>query len=57
MNADLYFIDRIGLNRFVGTQRSNGFASMIKQIKLDAFALKAKMESNALAVGGSWSLT
>jgi cysteine desulfuration protein SufE len=47
VNADLYFIDRIGLNRFVGTQRSNGFASMIKQIKLDAFALKTKMESNA----------
>ena len=47
VNADLYFIDQIGLNRFVGTQRSNGFSSMIKQIKLDAFALKTKMESNA----------
>ena len=47
VNSDLYFIDQIGLNRFVGTQRSNGFASMIKQIKLDAFALKTKLESNA----------
>lgn len=47
VNADLNFIERIGLNRFVGTQRSNGFASMIKQIKLYAFALKTKMESNA----------
>jgi len=47
VNADLYFIDRIGLNRFIGTQRSNGFASMIKQIKLYALALKTKMESNA----------
>ena len=46
VNADLYFIDRIGLNRFVGTQRSNGFGSMIKQIKLDALALKVKLESN-----------
>ena len=47
VNSDLYFIDRIGLNRFVGTQRSNGFSSMIKQIKLYALALKTKMESNA----------
>ena len=34
--ADLYFIDKIGMNRFIGTQRSNGFAAMIKQMKLFA---------------------
>ncbi len=33
LNADLYFIDKIGMNRFIGTQRSNGFAAMIKQMK------------------------
>ncbi|MGB3852583.1 MAG: SufE family protein [Tunicatimonas sp.] len=36
LNADLYFIDKIGMNRFIGTQRSNGFAAMIKQMKLFA---------------------
>ena len=36
LEADLYFIDKIGMNRFIGTQRSNGFAAMIKQIKLFA---------------------
>ncbi len=33
LNAELYFIDKIGMNRFIGTQRSNGFAAMIRQIK------------------------
>ena len=33
LNAELYFIDKIGMNRFIGTQRSNGFAAMIKQMK------------------------
>ncbi len=42
LNSDLYFIDRIGMNRFIGTQRSNGFAAMIKQMKLYALALSAK---------------
>lgn len=36
LNAELYFIDRIGMNRFIGTQRTNGFAAMIKQMKLFA---------------------
>ena len=36
LTADLYFIDKIGMNRFIGTQRSNGFAAMIKQMKLFA---------------------
>ena len=37
-NADLNFIERIGLNRFIGTQRSNGLSAMIRQMKLDAIA-------------------
>ena len=42
---DIYFPDKIGMNRFIGTQRSNGFAAMIKQMKMYALALTAKQES------------
>lgn len=44
LQADLYFISKIGMERFIGTQRSNGFAAMVKQIKLYALALKTKQE-------------
>jgi cysteine desulfuration protein SufE len=44
LKADLYFMSRIGMDRFIGTQRSNGFAAMIKQMKLYALAFKTKME-------------
>jgi cysteine desulfuration protein SufE len=44
LHADLYFMSRIGMERFIGTQRSNGFAAMIKQMKLYALAFKSKME-------------
>jgi cysteine desulfuration protein SufE len=44
LNSDLYFMSRIGMERFIGTQRSNGFAAMIKQMKLYALAYKTKME-------------
>jgi cysteine desulfuration protein SufE len=44
LNADLYFMRKIGMERFIGTQRSNGFAAMIKQMKLYALAFKTKME-------------
>ncbi len=40
LNADLYFPAKIGMNRFIGTQRSNGFASMVKQINNYAIVLK-----------------
>src|SRR5687768_16407393 len=40
LKADLYFMNRIGMDRFIGTQRSNGFAAMIKQMKLYALAFK-----------------
>lgn len=45
--ADLYFMRRIGMDRFIGTQRSNGFAAMIKQMKLYALAFKTKKEVNS----------
>jgi cysteine desulfuration protein SufE len=44
LSADLYFMHKIGMERFVGTQRSNGFASMIKQMKLYALAFKTQKE-------------
>jgi cysteine desulfuration protein SufE len=40
INADLYFIDRIGLKEHLSPNRSNGLVSMIRQMKLDAMALK-----------------
>lgn len=45
MNAEIYFPKQIGMDRFIGTQRSNGFASMIKQMKLYALAFSAKEKS------------
>lgn len=39
-DAELYFIDKIGMNRFIGTQRSNGFAAMIKQMRLLALVYR-----------------
>jgi cysteine desulfuration protein SufE len=44
LKADLYFMKSIGMERFIGTQRSNGFAAMIKQMKLYALAFKTRAE-------------
>ncbi|UJP63482.1 SufE family protein [Mongoliitalea daihaiensis] len=43
--ADLYFIDKIGMGSIIGSQRSNGLASMIKQMKLYALAFDAKLNA------------
>ena len=43
MNADLYFIDKIGLRQNLSPTRSNGLLSMVKQIKLYALAYNAKV--------------
>jgi len=45
VNAELYFIKRIGMNQMIGSQRSNGFAYMIKQMKLFALTL-GRLEGN-----------
>ncbi len=42
LHGELYFPEKIGMNRFIGTQRSNGFLAMIKQFKIYAVALKSK---------------
>ena len=47
MNAEINFPEQIGMNRFIGTQRSNGFAAMIKQMKLYALALGSKSQTGA----------
>lgn len=47
MNEEVTFPNKIGMNRFIGTQRSNGFAAMIKQMKLYALALSSKTQTKA----------
>lgn len=42
INADLGFIDKIGLKEHLSPTRANGLVSMIKQMKLDALALSKK---------------
>ncbi|OFX28718.1 MAG: Fe-S metabolism protein SufE [Bacteroidetes bacterium GWA2_32_17] len=41
-NAELWFIEKIGLNTHLSPTRSNGLASMVKQMKLYAIAYKTK---------------
>ena len=41
VNANLYFVQRIGLIQLIGSQRSGGFASMVKTIKLIAIGQQA----------------
>lgn len=43
---EIYFPEKIGMNRFIGTQRSNGFSAMIKQIKLYAVAINLQQTAN-----------
>ena len=40
VNADLYFIDEIGLRQNLSPTRSNGLLSMMKQMKLYALAFR-----------------
>ncbi len=46
MNADLYFIDAIGLRQNLSPTRSNGLLAMLKQMKLYAIAYNAKNKAN-----------
>lgn len=41
LNADLYFIDKIGLTSHLAQTRSNGLASMVKQMKTYALAYQS----------------
>ncbi len=42
LNADLYFIDRIGLSEHLSPTRSNGLLAMVKQMKIYALAFSSK---------------
>ena len=42
LDADLYFIDKIGLTQHLSPTRSNGLLSMVKQIKIYALAYSKK---------------
>lgn len=42
LEADLYFVEKIGLKEHLSPTRSNGLVSMIKQIRFYAMAFKAK---------------
>jgi cysteine desulfuration protein SufE len=44
-DAELYFIDKIGLAENLSPTRSNGLAALVKQMKLYAIAYKAKLEA------------
>ncbi len=43
LNADLYFIDEIGLKEHLSPTRANGLLSMIKQLKLYALAFQSNL--------------
>jgi len=45
LDADLYFINRIGLKEHLSPTRSNGLVAMVKQMRLYALAFKAKEQS------------
>lgn len=42
LEADLYFIPRIGLQEHLSPTRSNGLLAMVKQMRMYALAFKAK---------------
>ena len=42
LDADIYFIEKIGLKEHLSPTRSNGLLAMLKQMKMYALAFKAK---------------
>lgn len=45
LEADLYFIERIGLKEHLSPTRSNGLLAMVKQMRMYALAYKTKLHS------------
>ncbi len=45
VNANLYFIDKIGLKEHLSPNRSNGLASMVKQMKMYGYVLDGKIKN------------
>ena len=46
LNTELNFVEKIGMGQVIGSQRSNGFNSMIKQMELYALGYRAKAQVN-----------
>ena len=44
LDADLYFIERIGLHEHLSPTRSNGLLAMVKQMRAYAMAFRVKSE-------------
>jgi len=44
LDADLYFIDEIGLKEHLSPTRSNGLVAMVKQMRMYALAFQTKEE-------------
>ncbi len=49
INADLHFMEEIGLTKHLSPTRANGLLAVIKQIRFYAIAYKAKEESTQSA--------
>ena len=47
INADLAFLSKIGMDQVIGSQRSNGLSSMIRQMKMFALALETQNQARA----------
>lgn len=45
LNADLWFIDKIGLSEHLSPTRSNGLVAMVKQMRMYALAFKTRDEA------------
>lgn len=45
MNAELYFLDKIGLKENLSPTRANGLTAMIKQMKMYALAYHTKLNN------------
>lgn len=45
IHENLYFVGQIGMTQLLGSQRSSGFASMVKTLKLIAITQKAEQKT------------
>ncbi len=49
LDADLYFIDKIGLAEHLSPTRSNGLVAMLRQMKMYALAFKTRQDARSNA--------
>ena len=47
LDTEIMFPSKIGMDRFIGTQRSNGFAAMIQQFRRYAVVFKTIQQTNS----------